>query len=120
VAKRFAAFLAEPSHFPYRPVLRHGNFGGGNVVHDAATGAVTGVIGFGAAGLGDPAVDLAAFSWYGEPILARFFAAYPKLAAPAVRERARFYRSAHAPQQALWALETGDEDECADGIGAYV
>ena len=120
VARRFEAFLAEPSHFAFRPVLRHGDFGGGNILHDLASGEVTGVIDFGAAGMGDPAVDLAALSWYGELFLGQFFSAYPELAAPDVRARARFYRSTHALQQALWALETGDEAEFADGITAYV
>jgi aminoglycoside 2''-phosphotransferase len=120
VARRFEAFLAEPIHFAYRPVLRHGDFGGSNILYDAAARAIGGVIDFGAAGLGDAAVDLAALSWYGEPFLERFFVGYPELAAPAVRERARFYRSTHALQQALWALETGDEEEFADGIAGYV
>ena len=120
VALRFEAFLAEPAHFAYRPVLRHGDFGGGNILHDAAARAVTGVIDFGAAGLGDPAADLAALSGYGEAFLERFFPAYPELAAPTVRERACFYRGTFALQQALWALETGDAEAFADGMAAYV
>jgi aminoglycoside 2''-phosphotransferase len=118
VAQRFEAFLAQPSHFAYDPVLRHGDFGGSNILYDAAR-AISGVIDFGAAGVGDPAVDLAALSWYGEGFLAQFFTAYPELAAPSIQERARFYRSTHALQQALWALETGDEAEFADGIADY-
>ena len=119
VARRFEAFLADPSHFAYRPVLRHGDFGGGNILYDAAARAVSGVIDFGAAGLGDAAVDLAALAGYGGAFLERVFAAYPELADPPVQGRARFYRSTHALQQALWALETGDEEEFADGIAGY-
>jgi aminoglycoside 2''-phosphotransferase len=120
VARRFDGFLAEPSHFAYQPVLRHGDFGGSNILFDATAGAIRGVIDFSAAGLGDPAVDLAALSWYGEAFLEPVFAAYPELAAPALQERARFYRSTHALQQALWAIETGDEEAFADGIAHYV
>jgi aminoglycoside 2''-phosphotransferase len=119
VARGFEVFLTEPAHFAYHPVLRHGDFGGSNILYDATAGKVSGVIDFGFAGLGDPAVDLAALSWYGAAFLDQCFTAYPELAAPAVQERARFYRSTHALQQALWALETGDEAEFADGIAAY-
>ncbi len=119
VAREFETFLAESSHFAYRPVLRHGDFGGSNILYDATAQEVSGVVDFGSAGLGDPAVDLAALSWYGEAFLDQCFTAYPELAAPAVQERARFYRGTHALQQALWALETGDEAEFADGIADY-
>lgn len=120
IAKQFETFLANPAHFAWRPVLRHGDFGGTNILYDSAQHVVSGVIDFGAAGLGDPAVDLAALSWYGEPFLQQVFATYPGLAAPAVQARARFYRGTHALQQALLALETGDEAEFADGISSYV
>jgi aminoglycoside 2''-phosphotransferase len=119
VAGKFVAFLAEPSHFAYEPVLRHGDFGGSNILWDAATRQVRGVIDFGFAGVGDPAVDLAALSWYGDAFLHRVYSVYPELAAPTLQERARFYRSTHALQQALWALETGDEAAFADGIAGY-
>jgi aminoglycoside 2''-phosphotransferase len=120
VARQFEAFLEEPAHFAYQRVLRHGDFGGSNILYDAAAGAVRGVIDFGAAGLGDAAVDLAALSGYGERFLERIFADYPELAAPDIQKRARFYRSTHALQQALWAHETGDAEEFADGMAAYV
>jgi aminoglycoside 2''-phosphotransferase len=120
VARSFEAFLADLTHFRYSPVLRHGDFGGSNILYDAATREVCGVIDFGSAGLGDPAVDLAALSWYGEAFLSRVYLVYPELAVPAVQERARFYRGTRALQQALWALETGDEAEFADGIAAYI
>jgi aminoglycoside 2''-phosphotransferase len=120
VSQHFEAFLGEPANFTYRPVLRHGDFGGTNILFDAVHHVANGVIDFGAAGLGDPAVDLAALSWYGEAFLQQVFVAYPELADPAVQTRANFYRSTHALQQALWALETGDEAEFADGIARYV
>ena len=120
IAEQFETFLANPAHFTWRPVLRHGDFGGTNILYDAAHQVVSGVIDFAGAGLGYPAVDLAALSWYGEPFLQQVFVTYPQLAAPTVQARARFYRSTHALQQALWALETGDEAEFADGITTYV
>jgi aminoglycoside 2''-phosphotransferase len=78
------------------------------------------VIDFGATGIGDPAVDLAALSWYGDAFLQQVLGIYPDMADPTVQARARFYRSTHALQQALWALGAGDEAEFADGIASYI
>lgn len=74
---------------------------------------------FGSAALGDPATDLASLSTYGERFLERCYPAYPVLTSQAMRERAAFYRSTFALQQALWAKRAGDEEEFWDGIAAY-
>ena len=55
-----------------------------------------GVLDFEGAGLGDPAINLAAVSWCGKPCLRHFLAAYPDPAAPVLRGRARCYWSTHA------------------------
>ena len=120
VDQAFAAFLGDSSHFTDPPVLRHGDFGGTNILYDPHARAISGVIDFGAAGLGDPAVDLAAISWYGPSFLESVFLDYPQLASAAIRARARFYQSTHALQQALWARRTGDQEAFADGIARYV
>ncbi len=78
------------------------------------------MIDFGFAALGDPAVDLASLPALGDRFLDRFYLRYPDLAAASVRERAQFYRSTYALQQALWALRVGDEEDFRDGIAAYV
>jgi aminoglycoside phosphotransferase (APT) family kinase protein len=77
----------------------HGDFGGGNILYDPATRRVTGVIDFGGVALGDPAVDIAALSCYGEPFLALGAPAYPGIAT--LLPRARRYRATFALQQAL-------------------
>jgi aminoglycoside 2''-phosphotransferase len=99
--------------------LRHGDLGGDNIRYDPATNRVTGIIDFTFAALGDPAVDLAGLSWYGEVFVEALSACYPTLADPALRSRARFYRSTFALQQALWAIRAGDAAEFEDGIAAY-
>lgn len=120
VTADFEAFFATCDDASWTPVLRHGDLGGENIRYDAETNRITGFIDFGAAALGDPAVDLAALSWYGEVFLAGVFAVYPDLARPAARARAAFYRGTHALQQALWAGRAGDAAEFADGMAAYV
>lgn len=110
--------LAELRRDPPAPALCHGDFGGSNLLYDPQTRRVCGVIDFGSAGLGDPAVDLAALSTYGEPFLACALPAYPAMAA--MLPRARLYRQTFALQQALHALRAGDQAELEDGLRGHV
>lgn len=109
VARDFAAFLGEPSNFAYAPALRHGDFGPSNILWDAARRRITGVIDFGGAGLGDPAVDVAGIICevgYGEAFARRCLHIYPEV--KGMLARARFYVSTFALQEALFGVEQGD------------
>jgi aminoglycoside 2''-phosphotransferase len=118
VTRQFAAFLDEPRHWVYRPVLRHGDFGTGNILYDPAREQIGGVIDFSSIAIGDPAVDIAAIWGCGQRFLERFYPIYPEI--PSMLERAAFYRSTFALQQALYALRDGDQESFDDGIAAYV
>ncbi len=120
IAREFEEFLGETRHFEWQPCLRHGDFGSSNILYDPHAQHISGVIDFGSAALGDPATDLAAVSGYGERLLEGFYPVYPDLLSTASRERAEFYRSTFALQQALWALRAGDQEEFQDGISGYV
>jgi aminoglycoside 2''-phosphotransferase len=101
--------------------LVHGDFGPGNVLYDADAGAVSGVIDFGSAGIGDPAVDLGAMIGpfgYGEQFLRWAGAEYPGL--DRLVERARLYAGTFALQEALHGVEHGDEDAFRRGMAPYV
>jgi aminoglycoside 2''-phosphotransferase len=119
VSRSFAKFLDAAGELYFTPALRHGDLGGDNIRYDPATTRVTGVIDFASAAMGDPAVDLAGLSWYGEAFVAALSEGYPTLADHALRSRARFYRSTFALQQALWAIRAGDAAEFEDGIAGY-
>ncbi len=101
---------------PY-PALIHGDFGGGNILYDPATHQVTGVIDFGSVAIGDPAIDIAALSCYGEAVVAHGALVYPAIAT--MLPRARLYQATFALQQALWAIRAGDAAAFADGIATY-
>lgn len=116
VAARFDAFLASAVE-AWTPVPRHGDFGAGNILYDTSARLVTGVIDFGSAGLGDPAVDLAALSTMGGAVEAAALAEYPEAAA--YRERAAFYRSTFALQQAWYGVRDGSQEDFEDGIARY-
>jgi len=120
VAQHFESYLDEMGSFAYQPALRHGDFGPSNILFDAASGTISGIVDFGSAGLGDPAVDVAGLIGpvgFGETLVGTFSAFYPRM--QALLPRARFYLGTFALQEALWGLEHGDAAAFASGIAAY-
>jgi len=95
----------------------HGDFGCGNWLCDDTNGALTGVIDFGSARLGDPACDLAGVLVCGEAFTHAALAMCPELV-PAL-PRARRYRATFAAQEALYGVEHGDEDAFTRGVAPY-
>jgi aminoglycoside 2''-phosphotransferase len=106
--------------FGWQPALRHGDFGGGNLLYDDVARRLSGVIDFGSVALGDPAVDLAAMTAFDARLAQAMQPAYPELFVPGKQRRASFYRSTFALQQALWARRAEDDDQFNDGIASYV
>ena len=78
---------------------------------------ITGVIDFDSAGVGDPAMDLAA-ALTGPASFARCFTrVYP--VTEEIMRRVRFYQGTFALQEALFGIETGDHDAFRSGIDPY-
>lgn len=74
----------------YTPRLIHGDLGVYHVLFDPGAGRLSGIIDFGTAGLGDPALDLAVLLGnYGETLLVEVLPAFPELAEHI--DRARFW-----------------------------
>lgn len=117
VTEHFTTFLNDPQNHAWTPVLRHGDFGPSNILFDPATRAVTGIIDFDSAALGDPAVDVAALASYGQEFGVAFHAAYPEMAA--VAHRVAFYAGTFALQEALFGAEHDDPEAFASGIAPY-
>ncbi len=120
VIHHFEPYLAEAQHFAYTPVLRHGDFGTGNILFDAAQRRFTGVIDFGSAGLGDAAVDLAAvYGWRGrgEAFARRMFSRYPEL--EIMLPRAKFYAGTFLLQEALFGAENNEPALIESGLEPY-
>ncbi len=118
-SQHFERYLSDQSHFSYQPVLKHGDFGMSNILFDATTQTITGIIDFGSAMLGDPAYDFAGLlSSYGEAFLHRLESDYPELAF--YWERIRFYQGTFALLEALFGLEQGDEEAFRNGIANYI
>jgi len=118
VEAHFTEYLPEPALREFTPCLRHGDFGAGNVLYHAGDQAISGILDFSEAGIGDPAVDLAAASCFGEEMYAGICAAY--LGADALLARAKFYRGTFALQEALHGLRVGDAAAYESGMESYV
>ena len=119
VADHFARFFAVGERTAaYVPTLVHHDFGPGNILYDAERCAISGVIDFGEAGLGDPAYDLAGLlAGYGERFVRRVLHDDP--GASAVLARARFYAGTFALEEALFGVEHGDPRALERGLAAY-
>jgi aminoglycoside 2''-phosphotransferase len=118
ITATFAAFFDDPRNFAFTPTVIHGDFGTGNLLFDPHRGAMTGVIDFGSATLGDPANDVAALLTYGEPFVRQGLASYPAM--EAMLPRARFYLRTFPLQDALYGVEHNDADAFADGIARFL
>lgn len=118
VTHTFDAFLNEPRHFDYTPVFRHGDFGGSNILYDPKAQRITGVIDFSSAGIGDPALDVAAISCSGDAFFQRVRKAYPGM--DVLLERAKFYKGTFALQEALYGLRDHDQESFESGIAQYI
>ena len=100
-----------------RPVVLHGDFGPDHVLHDPATGRVTGVIDFGDLSIGDPAIDLVyVHEEYGDAILRRVLSHHGADAADAMPARVRFWYLHRAAEWTLERVAAGDADGAAEGV----
>ncbi len=117
VTKHFEDFLSDERNCNYTPALIHGDFGPSNILYDARTDSISGIIDFSSARWGDPAVDFAAILCsvaYGEQFLERFADSYPGI--EKTLSRARFYAGTFALQEALYGVEDGDQEAFESGI----
>lgn len=118
VSDHFEAYLDDPALHEYPPAPRHGDFGSGNILYDPQSMDISGIIDFGFAAVGDPAIDIAAVSTLGDALFGRFTATYPAI--EALLPRARFYRGTYALQEALHGFKSGDNVAFNAGMARYV
>jgi len=117
ISGHFESYLNDPELHTFEPALRHGDFGSGNILYHQETQSISGIIDFGSAGLGDPAVDIAAAMTFGDSFFKYYYASYPGL--EALVERARFYKGTFALQEALYGVKRDDHVAYERGIAPY-
>ena len=119
VSKSFDSFLEK--NFNFKKTLIHGDFGPSNIIFDTNCQKISGIIDFSEISIGDPAIDIAALVGpfgYGEDFVKLFEAIYPNI--EVMLERARFYASTFALQEALFGVEFGDKEAFKAGIKQYI
>ncbi len=118
VSAHFKSFLDDSALNQFTPAPRHGDFGSGNILTDERGIAISGIIDFEFAAIGDPALDIAALSTLGDTLFGRFAAAYPAI--ETMLPRARFYRGTYALAEALHGFKNGDQEAFEAGMALYV
>jgi aminoglycoside 2''-phosphotransferase len=120
VTAHFEGYLNQTDQYAFTPALRHGDFGTINLLYDPQAQQLTGVLDFGGAGLGDPAVDLAGIystAGYGEAFLGRCQATYPEI--ETMMDRVRFHFGTFALEEALFGIEHDDREAFNAGIEEF-
>jgi aminoglycoside 2''-phosphotransferase len=78
-----------------------------HIMYDRRRRRISGIIDFGCAGLGDPAIDFGVIIYnYGESFMDRLYGVYPE--AETYLKRARFYAGAHEVRWLLTGIERND------------
>ena len=107
VDELFAPVVSGQLDLTYAPTLIHGDLASYHLFHDPEREALTGVIDFGVAGLGDPACDIAVqLGNYGDGLVQRMATHHPRLLD--VIDRARFWAGTFELQWATAGLEHDD------------
>jgi len=108
-------YLEEPANFMFAPRLIHRDLSSDHILHDPATGSLTGVIDWGDACLGDPAFDLTG-------LLADYGAAFAEAVAeakgdpPGFLGRAGLYARVMGVYTVLHGLDVGDGSHVEAGL----
>src|SRR5438045_442242 len=98
--EHFESYLTDERNFQYELKMVDTDIPPYHIMFDKQREHINGVIDFGCAGLGDPAIDLGVILYhYGESFVKRFYRVYPE--AEAYLKRARFYAGA---QELRWLL----------------
>jgi aminoglycoside 2''-phosphotransferase len=116
MTEHFGNYFNTPALQRYLPVIIHGDFGGSNILIN--DNQISGILDFSAAGYGDPALDIAAVSTYGEP----FFSCFCQYYTPgeAMLDRAKFYRGIFALEEAWYGWKNNNKEAFKRGMEQYV
>ena len=105
--EHFESHLAERSNFEYELKMVDTDIPPYHIIFNRQTKRINGIIDFGCAGLGDPAIDFGVIIYnYGESFMNRFYKVYPE--AETYLKRARFYAGAHEVRWILTGIERNE------------
>ena len=103
----FESYLSDKRNFEYELKVVDTDISPYHILFDKQQKRISGIIDFGCAGLGDPAIDLGVIIYnYGESFLDQIYRVYPE--AESYLKRARFYAGAHEVRWLLTGIERND------------
>jgi aminoglycoside 2''-phosphotransferase len=115
--EHFESHLADKSNFEYELKMVDTDIPPYHIMYDKQRKRINGIIDFGCAGLGDPALDFGVVIYnYGESFMSRFYQVYPE--AGAYLRRARFYAGAQEVRWLLTGIERNDPMWFAVHVGS--
>lgn len=105
--EHFESHLADKSNFEYELKMVDTDIPPYHILFDQQSKRLNGIIDFGCAGVGDPAIDFGVILYhYGESFVHRFYQVYPE--AEAYLKRSRFYAGAHEVRWLLTGIERNE------------
>lgn len=113
----FESHLSDKSNFEYELKMVDTDIPPYHIMFDKEQRRISGIIDFGCAGRGDPAIDFGIIIYnYGESFIDRFYKVYPE--AETYLKRARFYAGAHEVRWLLTGIERNDPMWFAVHVGS--
>jgi aminoglycoside 2''-phosphotransferase len=117
VTAHFESHLADRSNFEYELRMVDTDIPPYHILYDRQRRVINGIIDFGCAGLGDPAIDFGVIIYnYGESFTDRLYRVYPE--AETYLKRARFYAGAQEVRWILTGIERNDPSWFAVHVGS--
>jgi aminoglycoside 2''-phosphotransferase len=119
VAAFWETFLGDDTNVLFSPVLIHRDLGNEHVLHDPATGALTGVIDWGDVSIGDPAQDFVGFYHsLGRPFAEKVLASYTLPVDDTFWRRVAFYAGLDPFHTMRFGIIDGQQALVAEGLAA--
>ncbi|MGC8497611.1 MAG: phosphotransferase family protein [Thermoplasmata archaeon] len=119
IEKVFDRFLNDQTNFEFEPALIHGDFGGWNLLFDALTMKITGVIDWENAVIGDAALDFAELLYdYGQEVTEKILKRYNRNIDARFAERMKFYRSMAGLHDVIYGSRNSDIEILKRGLDA--
>jgi len=119
IKRDFDEYLSDPENQNFKPKLIHNDFGPTNILSDG--NEITGIIDFDSLSFNDPAVDIASLIGkfgYGQDFVISMGKYYQDI--DKLLERAKFYRSTFALQDAIFGVKNNDIKAFNSGMIDYV
>jgi aminoglycoside 2''-phosphotransferase len=117
IGEHFESHLADKSNFACELRMVDTDIPPYHIMFDRQRKRINGIIDFGCAGMGDPAIDFGVIIYnYGESFMNRFYEVYPE--AETYLKRARFYAGAHEVRWLLTGIERNDPRWFAVHVGS--